>query len=260
MEIVILPSASEIAKLVADKVQKLLKIKPNLVLGLATGSTPIPIYDELVARYEQGLFSFSKVRAFLLDEYVNLPFGHPQSYLEVIRRCFVNRLDIDPNNVHAPDGTFSDMFLSCSSYESKIKESGGVDLQILGIGIDGHIAFNEQGSSLVSRTRVKTLTERTRQDNARFFNSTNEVPRHVVTQGLGTIMDAEHIVLVATGISKAKAVANTVEGAVSASCPASILQMHKHVTVVLDDASASDLERQDYYRSTFSAKPSWQSI
>ena len=236
--------------------------KPAAVLGLATGSSPLAIYDELAARCDAGLISFRQARGFTLDEYVGLPADHPERYRTVIDTVFVSRVDFAPRRGPGPRRP-------CRRHPGRMRgvrarqsqEAGGVDLQILGIGTDGHIAFNEPGSSLASRTRIKTLTQQTRVDNARFFDGDVEsVPTHCLTQGLATIMDARHVILVATGRSKAEAVHQLVEGPVSALWPATILQHHPHVTVLLDDAAARRLQLVDYYRETYRSKPEWQGI
>ncbi|MCA4132157.1 glucosamine-6-phosphate deaminase [Arthrobacter sp. M4] len=260
MEVVILPGTRQIAGLAADAIEALLRRKPNAVLGLATGSSPLPIYDELVRRHAERGLDFSQAHGFALDEYVGLPPGHPESYREVIRREFTNRINIQPENVHCPDGSAEDIPAACQAYEDAMTELGGVDLQILGVGTDGHIGFNEPGSSFTSRTRIKSLIEQTRKDNARFFKGLSEVPHHVVTQGLGTIMDARHVILVATGAQKAQAVRDFVEGPVAAICAASILQFHPHATILIDEAAASSLKLADYYRHTFDNKPKWQGL
>ena len=261
MEVVILADAKEIGVVAADAIGALLDRKPAAVLGLATGSSPIAIYDELVARCDAGLVSFRQARGFTLDEYVGLPADHPQRYRNVIDTAFASRVDFAPGAVQGPDGLATDIPAACAAYENAIREAGGVDLQILGIGTDGHIAFNEPGSSLASRTRIKTLTRQTRIDNARFFGGDVEsVPTHCLTQGLATIMEARHVILVATGRRKAEAVHYLVEGPVSAMWPASILQHHPHVTVLLDDAAARRLQLVDYYRETYLSKPEWQGI
>jgi glucosamine-6-phosphate deaminase len=261
MEVVILADAKEIGGVAADAIGALLDRKPAAVLGLATGSSPIAIYDEMVARCDAGLVSFRQARGFTLDEYVGLTADHPQRYRNVIDVAFASRVDFAPGAVHGPDGLATDIPAACAAYESAIREAGGVDLQILGIGTDGHIAFNEPGSSLASRTRIKTLTRQTRVDNARFFGGDVEsVPTHCLTQGLGTIMEARHVILVATGRGKAEAVHHLVEGPVTAMWPASILQHHPHVTVLLDDAAARRLQLVDYYRETYLSKPDWQGI
>ena len=256
MEVVILPGAKEIGAVAADAITELLHRKPNAVLGLATGSSPLAIYDELAARCDAGTVSFRQARGFTLDEYVGLPADHPQRYRTVIEDVFVSRVDFPPGAVEGPDGSAADIPAACAAYESAIQAAGGVDLQILGIGTDGHIGFNEPGSSLGSRTRVATLTEQTRKDNARFFESVDDVPRHVITQGLGTIGAARHLVLIATGTHKAAAVAAAAEGAVTASCPASVLQLHPHVTMVVDEAAASRLDNADFYRYAMRHPPS----
>jgi glucosamine-6-phosphate deaminase len=261
MEVVILADAKEIGRVAADAIGALLERKPDAVLGLATGSSPLAIYDELAARYEAGEISFRQARAFTLDEYVGLPADHPQRYRTVIEDVFVSRVDFVPGAVEGPDGLATDIPAACEAYENAIRAAGGVDLQILGIGTDGHIAFNEPGSSLASRTRIKTLTRQTRLDNARFFDDdVDAVPTHCLTQGLATIMAARHVILVATGRGKAEAVHQLTEGAVSALWPATILQHHPHATVLLDDAAARRLQLVDYYRETYRSKPEWQGI
>ncbi|GAA3399677.1 MULTISPECIES: glucosamine-6-phosphate deaminase [Pseudarthrobacter] len=260
MEVVILNGSKQIAKLAADAVEDLLRRRPDAVLGLATGSSPLPVYDELAARHERDGLDFSRASGFALDEYVGLPPGHPESYREVVRREFTNRVNIRPENVHGPDGAAADIPAACRAYEEAIAAAGGVDLQFLGVGTDGHIAFNEPGSSFASRTRIKSLIEQTRRDNARFFSSLADVPHHVLTQGLGTIMEARHVILLATGAQKAQAVREFVEGPVAAICPASILQFHPHATVLLDEAAASALKLADFYRHTYDNKPAWQGI
>ena len=261
MEVVILADAAEIGALGADAVEALLERKPQMVLGLATGSSPLTIYDQLADRCAAGTISFAQARGFTLDEYVGLPADHPERYRNVIDTVFVSRVDFAEGAVQSPDGLAADIPAACAAYEAAIRDAGGVDLQILGIGTDGHIAFNEPGSSLASRTRIKTLTRQTRIDNARFFDDdVDAVPTHCLTQGLGTIMEARHIVLVATGRGKAEAVHQLVEGPVSAMWPATILQHHPHVTVLIDDAAARRLQLVDYYRETYRSKPDWQGI
>ncbi|SED94385.1 glucosamine-6-phosphate deaminase [Arthrobacter alpinus] len=260
MEVIILPSSKEVGALAADAIEALVRNKSNAVIGLATGSSPLPIYDELARRHDEEGLNFTQVRGFALDEYVGLPVGHYESYREVIRREFTNRVDVAPENVHGPDGASENITAACQQYEDAIVAAGGIDLQILGVGTNGHIGFNEPGSSLASRTRIKTLAEQTRQDNARFFDNIEQVPHHVVTQGLGTIMDARHLVLVASGAGKADAVRDFVEGPVSASCPGSILQFHPRVTVIIDEAAAAKLAGAATYRHAYDNKPVWQGL
>jgi glucosamine-6-phosphate deaminase len=261
MEVIILQDAKEIGGVAADAIGSLLSRKPNAVLGLATGSSPLAIYDELAARCDSGLISFGRASGFTLDEYVGLPADHPQRYRTVIDDVFVSKVDFPVGAVQGPDGLAADLPAACAEYEDAIRAAGGVDLQILGIGTDGHIAFNEPGSSLGSRTRIKTLTRQTRVDNARFFgDDIDAVPTHCLTQGLATIMEARHLILVATGRRKAEAVHHLVEGAVSALWPSTVLQLHPHVTVLLDEAAARRLQLVDYYRETYLSKPKWQGI
>lgn len=252
MEVVITADAQAAGVVVADILTDC--ILSGGVLGLATGSSPEPAYAELVRRHREEGLSCAGVRGFLLDEYVGLPAGHPQSYDEVIRRQLADPLGLD---VTGPDGRASDLEAEATAYEEKIHQAGGVDVQLLGIGGDGHLGFNEPGSSLGSRTRLKTLSRRTRADNSRFFVG-EQVPHHVLTQGLATILEARHLVLVATGAGKAEAVAAAVEGPLGAVCPASVLQLHPHVTVVLDESAASGLRLVDYYRDAHDNKPDWQ--
>ena len=259
MEVVISVTPDEAGILGADAIAGLVGHRPEAVLGVATGSSPLIIYDELGRRVAQGSLSLAKTRAFMLDEYVGLAEDHPQRYRNVIRDEFVDKVDIDPTQVRGPDGLAADLVSACEAYERAIADAGGVDLQILGIGTDGHIAFNEPGSSLASRTRIKTLTSQTRRDNARFFGGDVEsVPQHCLTQGIGTILQARHLVLVASGRGKAEAVHQLVEGSVSAMWPATALQLHPHVTVLLDTAAASRLQLASYYIETYQGKPSWQ--
>lgn len=260
MEVVIAPGA-ELARIAADAVERLLLARPTAVLGLATGSSPLAVYDELARRHTRDGLSFARARAFMLDEYVGLPADHPQRYRNVIETEFASRVDLPPGAVLGPDGLAQDLVAACAAYEHAIAQAGGVDLQLLGIGTDGHVAFNEPGSSLASRTRIKTLTRQTREDNARFFDDdVAQVPTHCLTQGLATIMSARHLVLLAQGRGKAEAVHQLVEGPVSALWPATVLQHHPHVTVLVDDAAASRLQLGDYYRETYAAKPAWQGL
>jgi glucosamine-6-phosphate deaminase len=246
-EVVILSSPEAAGELAADRIQALVARRPDAVLGLATGSTPLPVWAALRAR---GL-DLSRVRGFALDEYLGLPPGHPESYRSVITREVVEPLGLDPLLVRVPGDDGGLVSTAGARYEAAIREAGGVDLQILGIGRTGHIGFNEPGSSLASRTRVKTLTDATRADNSRFFADADEVPRHCLTQGLGTILEARELVLLAFGAGKAAAVAGAVEGPVSASLPGSVIQLHPEVTVFVDEAAASELRYADYYRSSW---------
>ncbi len=261
MEVVIVADAAAVATIAADVVAEVLTTRPAPVLGLATGSSPLGAYRLLVARCRAGEISFAAARAVLLDEYVGLAADHPEAYRSFIRRELTDLVDLPADALHGPDVWAPDLAAATAAYEALLTDLGGVDVQLLGIGSDGHIGFNEPGSSLGSRTRIKTLTAATRSDNARFFDDDlDAVPRHVVTQGLATILDARHLVLVAAGASKAAPIARAVEGPLTAMCPASILQLHPHATVVVDEAAAADLRLGDYYRETFDAKPHWQGL
>jgi glucosamine-6-phosphate deaminase len=243
-EVVILDSHEAAGELGAELIARLVTAKPDAVLGLATGSTPLPLWHALAARS----LDLSGVRGFALDEYIGLPPGHPESYRAVITREVVEPLGLTPSLVHVPGDDGGPVEGAGERYEQAIVAAGGVDLQVLGIGRTGHIGFNEPGSSLASATRVKTLTEQTRLDNARFFDSLDQVPRHCLTQGLGTILRARHLLLLAFGEAKAEAIAGAVEGPVSSSLPGSAIQLHPLVTVIVDEAAASRLRHADYYR------------
>ena len=257
-EVVIVADAAAAGAIVADEIARLVRAHPDAVLGLATGSTPVPVYEALPSRLA-GV-DLSRVRGFALDEYVGLDPEHPESYRSVIAREVVEPLGLDPARVRVPNGSLEGIEHAGELYERAMTEAGGVDLQLLGIGTDGHIGFNEPGSSFASLTRVKTLTTQTREDNARFFDSIDDVPRHCITQGLGTILRARHLVLLAFGEGKAAAIAGALEGPVTASLPGSAIQLHPHATVVVDEAAASALRFADYYRYTFANKPAWQGL
>ena len=263
MEVVIVESPDAAGRRVGGAIAALMAGRPDAVLGLATGSSPLAVYRDLARRHAAGSLSLARARAFLLDEYVGLPAGHPERYRAFIARELEEHVDLAPGAVSGPDVDAGDgppLLSACAAYETAIAAAGGVDLQLLGVGSDGHIGFNEPGSSLASRTRLKTLTDRTRADNARFFATADEVPRHVLTQGVGTILEARHVVLLAFGAATADAAARAVEGPVTAMVPASALQLHPHATVVVDDAAAAGLELAGYYRETWVHKPSWQGL
>lgn len=252
-EVVIVRDAEEAGVIAADMIEALVRRNPAVVLGLATGSTPLTTWESLSGR---GL-DFSRARGFVLDEYVGLEHGHPESYRSVIDRELVVPLGFSPELVHVP-GENGDLEAAGEYYENAIERAGGIDLQLLGIGRTGHIGFNEPGSSLASRTRVKALAEQTRRDNARFFDSLDDVPTHCVTQGLGTIQRARNLLLLAFGESKARAIAGAVEGPVTASLPASVIQLHEKVTVIVDEGAASALLHADYYRKARDNRFDWQ--
>ncbi|MFW2513058.1 glucosamine-6-phosphate deaminase [Demequina sp. SO4-13] len=258
-EVLVFGSKEEGAQVIADHIATAVRARPAFTLGVATGSTPLSVYAALAQHRAAGV-DFSQVSAFALDEYVGLPVGHPESYAEVIDREVTVPLGLDRARVHVPDGGATGIATAGDRYEHELLSHGGVDLQLLGIGTTGHLGFNEPGSSFASLTRVKTLTERTRRDNARFFDSPDDVPMHCVTQGLGTILRAGHLVLLAFGEGKADAVAAAVEGPVTASMPGSAIQLHARVTVILDEAAAASLRHLDYYRWAQRHKPDWQGI
>jgi len=254
VEIIITDTYDEMSRLAADMIERQLLRKPSSVLGLATGSTPVGLYRELVRRHREKGLDFSKVITFNLDEYLDLPPSHPQSYRYFMDQHLFRHINIDPKNVHVPYGHASEVEEFCEWYEQEIRRAGGIDIQILGIGADGHIAFNEPGSSLGSRTRLKTLTRQTIEDNARFFDDPNQVPRFAITMGVGTIMEAREIILLANGAKKAAIVAEALEGPITAQVSASVLQMHRHVTVIVDAEAGSRLKRADYYKWVFQEK------
>jgi glucosamine-6-phosphate deaminase len=237
VEIFVVPTASATGSVAAGILAAVIRSKPDAVLGLATGGSPLPIYRALA----DHTVDMTAVRGFALDEYVGLPAGHPESYAEVVRREVTERLHLDPANVAVPDGSAADPERAAADYDAAIAAAGGIDVQILGIGHNGHLAFNEPGSALDSRTRVEVLSERTREANARYFSTLEEVPLRCITQGLGTIMEAGHLLLVVNGADKAGILAAALNGPVTADCPASVLQRHPHVTVVADEAAASEL-------------------
>ncbi|MEA3209000.1 MAG: glucosamine-6-phosphate deaminase [Chthoniobacter sp.] len=260
MEVIIKPDADAVSKEAARFFERQLEHKPTSVLGLATGSTPLGLYRELVIMTQAELIDFSRAVTFNLDEYVGLSGDHPMSYRAYMREHLFAHLNIPIESTHIPDGLARDIPRHCAEYEDAIRRAGGIDLQLLGIGSDGHIGFNEPSSSLSSRTRLKTLTPRTIADNARFFGSEDQVPRHVITMGVGTIMDARQVVVLAIGEGKAQAVAATVEGPITAEVPASILQMHPRCALITDEAAAARLKRPDYYRWVYDHKPQWQRV
>lgn len=254
-EVIIVRDAEAAGEIAADAIAALIAGKPGAVLGVATGSTPLTTYRALANRIRSAALDVSQVTAFALDEYAGLPANHPASYHTVIRHEVTEQLGLTPARVHVPDGSSAAIHTAGEAYEQLIVTAGGVDLQILGIGTTGHVGFNEPGSSLASGTRWKTLTEQTRSDNARFFTSPDQVPTHCITQGLGTIMRARHLVLLAFGSGKADAVRGAVEGPISSSLPASAIQLHPHVSVIIDEGAAAHLQYADYYRHAWRHRP-----
>jgi glucosamine-6-phosphate deaminase len=233
------------AQLVASAVRK----KPSLTLGLATGGTMVGVYQHLVKMHKEGSLDFSRVVTFNLDEYLGLSATHPQSFHHFMQGHFFAHINVDPRNIHIPDGTIhGDYDRYCASYEEAIRKAGGIDLQILGIGRNGHIGFNEPTSSLASRTRLKVLSQETIDDNAKSFAPGEESPRCAITMGIGTILEARKIILLATGAAKAAAVAKSIEGPIASAVSASALQLHPEVTFIVDEQAASQLTQREYYR------------
>lgn len=247
MEIIITPDYEEMSAVSATLIAKEIQKKHDLVLGLATGDTPVGTYKHLVKLYKEEGLDFSKVTSFNLDEYVGLAPIHKNSYNFFMWDNLFKHINISPANVYVPQGNTNDPEEYCTWYEQQIKDAGGIDLQVLGIGGDGHIAFNEPGSSFASRTRVKALYEQTIVDNSRFFDKIADVPRFAITMGIGTILESRKILLIASGAKKADVVASFIEGPVTSQVTATALQLHSYVTVVLDEAAASKLERTQYY-------------
>ena len=232
------------AQLIAGAVHK----KPALVLGLATGSTMVGVYKHLVGLHKQGSLDFSRVVTFNLDEYLGLPATHPRSFRHFMYENLFAHVNVNSRNIHIPDGTIRGNYDEyCTSYENSIRKAGGIDLQVLGIGRNGHIGFNEPTSSIGSRTRLKVLSQETIDDNSKFFAKGEESPRCAITMGIGTILEARKILLLATGKSKSTAVAKSIEGPVTSAVSASALQLHPDVTFIIDDAAASQLTQRDYY-------------
>lgn len=260
MEVLVAPSPQEAAQRAADAVLTGLARAAGRdpVLGLATGSSPLGLYRALARAVAQGRADFASTHGVALDEYVGLPPGHPEGYRQVLLREVCDVIGLPPGRLCVPDASATDeatLDAAAAAFERRVTGLGGVDVQILGIGANGHLGFNEPGSALTSRTRVKRLSERTRRDNARFFGAHGDVPTHCVTQGLGTILDARRLVLVATGDGKADAVAAALEGPLTASVPASVLQWHPDTVVCLDEAAAAGLRNRQYYDDSAAGLP-----
>jgi len=260
MEIIIMEDKKAASCLAAKIVSKQIEEKPDSVLGLATGNTQIYLYKELIRLYKNDILDFSKVSTFNLDEYIGLSSDHPSSYHSYMWDNFFNFINIMKHRIHIPDGLAPDISDHCRQYEGSIKASGGIDLQILGLGSDGHIGFNEPSSSLSSRTRIKTLTKKTIEDNSPLFKNPDDIPKHVITMGVGTIMDSKKCLMLVFGEKKAEAVKQMIEGPICSDVPASILQMHPETIVIMDESAASKLKRKNYYEWVYRNKPDWQKI
>ena len=247
MRVIIEPDYDAVSRRAAEFVVELIQRKPDAILGLATGSTPVGLYTELIRRHREEGLDFSKVQTFNLDEYYGLKPNHPQSYSRFMRENLFDHVNVPDSQISIPSGTARDVEAWCANYEQRIKSCGGIDLQVLGIGADGHIAFNEPGSSLGSRTRIKTLTAETIKDNARFFGNGDEVPKFAITMGVGTILEAKMCLILASGKKKARIWAEFIEGPVTAQVTASALQLHPYVVAICDEEAASYLKRRAYY-------------
>ena len=248
MNVIIQPDSEAVTRYAYEFVRERLNQRHYNVLGLPTGSTPLRLYKRMVEGYRQGELDFSSVHTFNLDEYIGLGPDHPRSYRAFMQQNLFDHVNIKQENIHFLSGLPDDIEEHCENYEREIRDLGGIKLQILGIGRDGHIGFNEPTSSLRSRTRDKTLTRETIEDNRAFFDHEEDVPRWALTMGVGTILDAREILLLATGRNKARAVAAMVEGPLTAMCTGSALQLHPRATVVVDEAAAAKLDHDEYYR------------
>lgn len=245
MRVIIERNYDAMSRKAAEIVAEVMRAKPDCVLGLATGSTPIGLYKELIRMHKEEGLDFSRVRTFNLDEYYGLAPDHPQSYHYFMHQYLFDHINIHPQNINVPSGVVEDVEAYCAHYEQMIKEAGGIDVQALGIGRDGHIGFNEPGSSLASPTRLVALHEQTIKDNARFFEAEEDVPRFAITMGVGTVMEARRCLLLASGSKKAKVIAQAVEGPITSHITASALQMHPDTIVIVDEEAASDMKRAE---------------
>lgn len=248
MQVIIFDNPQQVAENAAKWVENLIKQKSDAVLGFATGSTPINLYKQLVIKYKAGELSFANTTSFNLDEYLGIDADNVQSYRHFMNENLFNHVDINKTRTFLPTcNQGENPRVQGLAYEEKIKDAGGIDLQILGIGANGHIGFNEPTSSLASRTRIKTLTQQTLSDNSRLFTKDEFQPTLAMTMGIATILDARYVLLMATGSNKANAVKNMISGPLSAACPASALQLHENTIILLDKEAASELEDQEYF-------------
>lgn len=245
MRIIVANSYNEMSKRAADIVASQIILKPESVVGLATGGTPIGFYRELIEIYREGKFSFRNITTFNLDEYCGLDKDNEQSYHFYMMHNLFNHVDIKLENVNIPNGTAENIELECEAYEKKIQNAGGIDIQVLGIGTNGHIGFNEPDIKFEARTHLVKLGKETIEANSRFFNSVKEVPKSAISMGVKTIMHAGKIVLLASGSEKAKVVEKMINGPITPDLPASILQLHPDVTLILDKCAAMELKEED---------------
>lgn len=255
MEVIIQPNSHQLSIIASEIIRDAVIQKPNLVLGLATGSTPIGLYKLLVQMHKEDGLDFSKVTTFNLDEYIGIPKDHPQSYRTFMAKHFFDHVNIPMINQNIPQNIVDNHVPFCHEYEDSIRRCGGIDLQVLGIGQDGHIGFNEPGSSFASRTRLVTLSKSTLKANAvHFGDDIDTVPELAITMGIGTIMDARQCLLLACGSSKKDAIVKTIEGPIGAMVPASILQMHPNAVFLIDEAASSGLREVEYYKRAYENK------
>ena len=247
MKVLIFETAQEAVDRTAQKIVEQVQAKPDSTLGLATGGTMPPVYGQMIHSYQNGEVSFAKATTFNLDEYIGLPPSHPCSYHDFMDQTLFGKTDFDPSRTHLPCGDAKDPEQEALRYDAQITAQGSIDLQLLGLGQNGHVGFNEPTSSFGSRTRIKTLTQSTRDANQRYFAKGEEPPKLAITVGIQTILESREIVLLATGTSKADAVAAMIEGPMGAFCPATALQLHPKTTIILDTQAASALKLRDYY-------------
>jgi glucosamine-6-phosphate deaminase len=258
MEVIIRPDAEAATELVARFIANELRLRPHLVLGLATGRTMEAVYEKLARQHRDEGLDFSLCRTFNLDEYVGLFPSDPNSYRHYMNQHLFRHVNVDPRNTHLPNGLATDLGAECRRYEATIQRCGGIDLQVLGIGKAGHIGFNEPLSALRSRTRVKALTPTTLKQNGVFFGGEDKMPRRAITMGVGTILECRRCVLLATGDSKADVIAKAVEGPITSMISATALQLHPHCTVIVDEAAGNKLVEKEYYRWIFANEPEWE--
>jgi len=257
MEVVVRDNPQQAAELTARLIARELRSNPDLVLGLATGRTMEDVYSILVRMHREEGLDFSQATTFNLDEYVGIPPEHPGSYRRYMEEHLFNRVNLEPRRTHLPKGMAMDIETECRQYEAMIRNRGGIDLQLLGIGRSGHVGFNEPLSALRSRTREKALTPETIEQNAFVFGGKDKVPRWAITMGVGTILDARACILLATGEEKADIIAKAVEGPITSMISATALQLHPHCIVIVDEAAAARLEHTDYYRWIFDNERHW---
>lgn len=258
MQVIIMPDNTAVSELAAKIIDKRIREHIHTVLGLATGETMERLYAILVRRHLENDLDFSLLRTYNLDEYIGIPPEHPNSYRSYMNKHLFNQVNIDLRNTYLPNGMAEDFEHECHQYEKDIREDGGIDLQLLGIGKSGHIGFNEPLSALKSRTREKALTPKTITQNEHFFDPPSSMPKRALTMGVGTILEAKRILLLATGESKAEILAKAVEGPVTAMVSASALQLHEDCIVIVDEAAGEMLQEKDYYNWIFRNEPEWE--